>query len=155
MATSPRPPALFPDGVTNLDDTAGATSSDTPTTNTLTFSGLSSSTDYIVQIWALDQQWNDGSTTFIWDTTAGTGGSATYLGNIVNDTSPAPTSNDDYSLTVTRTADGSGNLNFGFVTSSGGGQINGFEISAVPEPASFALVLSLGAALVVFRRRMR
>jgi hypothetical protein len=85
--------------------------------------------------------------------TAGTTG--TTLGPIATAYLPVPTGFDDpaYSATGTFTSDGSGVLTFSITGSGSRPMINGFQIAAVPEPSSVALIALGGFALIRRRRR--
>lgn len=66
----------------------------------------------------------------------------------------APTALSDYAHTMLGTSDGNGNLviQFAVGASANGGGVNGFEVNAVPEPATMTL-LALGGLGVLSRRR--
>ncbi|GAB5558758.1 MAG: hypothetical protein SynsKO_04050 [Synoicihabitans sp.] len=143
---------LVPNGVTGDVNTA-------PAQDMLTFTGLTPNTDYTIQLWSYDAQFNNNTDSYWWNTTAGTGANATYLGTITNFSSGnEPTKLDDYSFTTGVTSSELGELKFGLVVEAGSGQLNGFKLStvsgsAVPEPGSFALLLSLGTLGFVSMRR--
>lgn len=133
---------------------ASATSATTPTANAFTISGLQANTTYQIQLWSLDRSFNNGAVQYWWNTTSGTGASATLLGSITNSTSILPTSNDSYSVVGTVTSSATGTLSFGHVTTLGNGVLNGFVLSAIPEPSAFAALAGLFTlGFAAYRRR--
>ncbi len=121
--------------------------------DTLSISGLDPNTTYTLQVFALDKNFNDGATFTFYDTTGvTTGTNSNVLGMITNSTSPAPTSNNDFSIMFNITSDATGVIEIGQVASAGNGAINGFVL-AVPEPSSALLAAS--ALLFGLARRRR
>jgi hypothetical protein len=114
-----------------------------PFTMTLSGPGISANTEYDMTICSYYGAQARNTTI-----TAASGTTGTTLGPIafVN----PPTSLSDNSATGTFTSDGSGNLTL----SLGGSRpaINGFTITAVPEPSTTAL-LGLGGLTLIMRRR--
>jgi hypothetical protein len=119
-------------------------------TFTLTISGLTAGESYVFDAWS----WRDGlgsTQNVLYTPVNGTGGvadTATYL-------SAAPTSLSDYSVNMALTANGSGEVSVTISAGTYNGTvINGFQLSAVPEPATTAL-FAIGAAgmLGMVRRR--
>ena len=138
------------------EDLAGQlarTTSATPATtaaglSAFSISGLAANTQYSIQIWAMDATQNNGVVSAFYDTTVGTGASATLIGNtITNSNSPVLTDNNAYSTSGLVRSDENGVLRIGVTVTSGTGILNGFAISAVPEPSSLA---ALGLALLIF-----
>jgi hypothetical protein len=128
----------------------------TATTVTLQISQLDPSTDYSLQIWSNDPGYNNNAVYSWYDTTSGT--SAVLLGTITNKQPQTPAyypNNDAFSITTTVHSNSSGMIKLAQNDSMGNGVINGLVISAVPEPASAAV---LGIALLtagLSRRRSR
>jgi hypothetical protein len=136
-------PALYRDLFTALNETT--------TDTTFSLSGLDPSTAYNIEIWSLDRGFNSGAT-YTWvDTTVP--GSPVTIGTITNNTSATPASLSEFRVAATVTADASGVLRFGHNDSAGTGTINGFRISAVPEPGSLGLAAAAGGLLLGRRRR--
>lgn len=122
----------------------------------LEIAGLSANTQYDITFYSFDQ---NGSRTSVF--TDYTGGGDNLLGSITYSNpsgagSGNPTFDSEYSLTSVVTTDSSGRLIFGETEAGNAPVLNGFEISPVPEPSSFALAglgsLS-GLSLLAFRRR--
>jgi len=143
-----------------------------PNTNSLMVGGLAANTTYQIQIWSIDTRnsSNTGSYDWWYDSTKGTGSSAVLIGGIQNNTSttfaePPDTtaSNNLYSVTGYITTNSSGVFDLADVTGantinggSNSGLINGFTLSAVPEPSTYALMIGgLTALVVTIRRRQR
>lgn len=119
-------------------------------TLTLTISGLAAGESYVFDAWS----WRDGlgsTQNVLYTPVNGTGGvsdTATYL-------NAAPTSLSDYGVNMALTANGSGEISVTISAGTYNGTvINGFQVSAVPEPAATAL-FALGTAgmLGMMRRR--
>lgn len=148
---------LLEDLATNFNrlTSSSATASTTPTSTAFTISGLAANTSYSIKLWSLDRGFNNGAVQYWWNTTPGTGASALLLGSIINSTSVLPTDNNSYSVTATVTSSASGTLSFGHVTTAGNGVLNGFELSAIPEPSTYALLMVGVCALVYLRRKHR
>jgi hypothetical protein len=115
-----------------------------PFTMNLSGAGISANTAYDLTFWAFyGAQARDTTITAAGSTTG------TTLGPIAF-TNP-PTSLADNSASGTFTSDGSGNLDFSF--GAGRPALNGFTISAVPEPSATALLGFGGLALILRRRK--
>ncbi|MFA7343358.1 MAG: PEP-CTERM sorting domain-containing protein [Terrimicrobiaceae bacterium] len=117
--------------------------------------GLSANTAYNVTFYAYDND-NSGTSTFTNRTGLNTGDAGTTLGTITwtgGSTFNSSTPESIFSLTSTVTSDANGRLTFGVGASGVKGKINGFEISAVPEPGTWALLAFSLTAVIVLRRR--
>lgn len=150
---------LLRDGVTQIAGSTSSTPTSTnPTATTFSISGLTAGATYSIQIWSWNKG-NDAGTVFAWyDTTGGTGTgtSASLLGSITNTQNALPADNNSYSVSATVVADSSGTLSFGQVRSAGSGWMNGFVLSQIPEPSTYAfLVGTITLGCVVLRRRIR
>lgn len=120
-------------------------------TFTMTISGFTPGASYDFTAWS----WRDGLGTtqnVVYTPVNGTGGlaaTATYM-------NAAPTSLSDYSVNMALTANGSGEI---VVTLSAGTYngtvINGFQVSAVPEPTTSALVAVGATGMLGMMRRRR
>lgn len=168
---------LLQDGFTNIARTSapGTTTSEkntnaltaSPTTNTLSISGLAASTSYVIRIWAVDTRTASGSpvgSTWSWYDTTNGFASATLIGTLVQPNTATAnnaaflatlTNNNVYSVSATVTSTAGGVLNFGLVNGDSSGFINGFELSAIPEPASAAALFGLAAVGAFATRRRR
>jgi hypothetical protein len=119
-------------------------------TITLTISGLTAGESYTFEAWS----WRDGLATpqnVTYTPINGTGG----IADIASYTAAAPTSLSDSSVDMALTANGSGEIVLTVTAGTYNGTIiNGFQVSAVPEPATTAL-FTIGAAgmLGMLRRR--
>lgn len=126
------------------------------TTLVLQLSGLNPSTSYAVELFSYDNSNSSATVTFA-DMTAGSSGgtaSYTYAGGTSNFN--ATTSNDVFGRTLTATSTAAGVLTFGVTTTSSNNsqaELNGFQISATPEPSSLAISIGAGALLLARRRR--
>jgi len=123
----------------------------------LKLTGLSLSTDYTIRLWSVNPG-NDNNSVFEWfnntPQTFTMQGSEASLGTITNKSTPAPTSNTDYSVFGTVRTNQSGELYFRHSATAGTGSLNGFELTAIPEPSTvMALVVGGALVLVVHRRR--
>lgn len=112
----------------------------------ITITGLLFSTDYNVRIWS-------------WDDSTSNNPEATWNGNSLTfPNSPDPASLNNYVVAFTATTDNMGTLVLqgrGVDEQSNNVFINGFELTAVPEPGSLAL-LGLGLLTTIeFIRRKR
>ena len=120
-------------------------------TLTLTGPGVAASTDYILTFYAYDSGDNSRRTGI-----AGISGTTgTTLGPVINLATGVPDTLDEYAVTGTFTSDGAGTLTFGIDGLPGGGErtvLNGFQLEAVPEPSTTAL-LGLGGLALILRRR--
>jgi|GEM_PF-4749841 len=144
---------LLEDLATNFNRTTYVDSTTRPGSDTFTISGLSANTTYSIRLWSLDRAFNNGTVMHWYNTTGGTGASSVLIGTVTNSTSPIFSSNTDYSTFGTVTSDSSGVIRIGaLVQGTGSGQLNGFELSAIPEPSTYALLLT-GAGLLVWLRR--
>lgn len=115
----------------------------------LSFSGLTPNTQYVATFYSYDNS-NKGNDADFFDTTSG----SVAIGSILGD-GTAPDSNTDNALTVTRSSSAAGLLSFREVSQvvSQATTLNGFQISVVPEPSTWALLLTSGVVLVFLRRR--
>ncbi|MCF7854039.1 MAG: PEP-CTERM sorting domain-containing protein [Candidatus Pacebacteria bacterium] len=118
---------------------------------TLTFSGLTPGQRYELQLWSWDGYWMNytGSETTTW-----------YLGDdltpIVEHTRPyntAPSVNGEYSFITDFLSGPSGSVTLKGEGANQDVPINGFILTAVPEPASFVVLLLAGLTLSLRRRR--
>lgn len=112
---------------------------------TLSIAGVTPNTDYDVTVWSYDMDNIFSPTPTLWTPAGITTGSS---GSVVNIATPFPTTLNDYSTTL-RVRSTTGTLDiFGTTTGGAGGtRINGFSLSAVPEPATTALA-GLGALVI-------
>jgi hypothetical protein len=113
----------------------------------VTIDGFDPNTQYTIKAYSYDSG-HPIVTTKFW--AAGTG---TLLGTV--SLAGAPVDNDSFSTTFNLTSDSNGQLAFTVTATWDGGyltRLSGFEVSAVPEPASIAL-LGLAAPAVLARRR--
>ena len=122
----------------------------------LEVAGLSANTQYDITFYSFDE---NGSRTSLF--TDYTGGGDSSLGSITYSNpsgagSGNPTFDSEYSLTAEVTTDSTGRLIFSETEAGNAPVLNGFEISAVPEPSSLALA-GLGGfgglSLLAYRRR--
>ena len=120
-------------------------------TLTLTGPGVAASTDYILTFYAYDS----GDATRRTGIAGISGTTGTTLGPVISQGTGVPDTLDEYAVTGTFTSDGAGTLTFGIDGLPGGGErtgINGFQLEAVPEPSTTAL-LGLGGLALILRRR--
>jgi hypothetical protein len=124
----------------------------------LSITGLNQNTPYSLTLYALDATNNGGNAPTTFTFTETTGGASNPIGTI-SETGfqQQPTSNGQFSLTVTLTSDSTGQIKVRELSSTSGQQkralLNGIELSAaVPEPGSVAL-LGLAGATLLRRRR--
>jgi hypothetical protein len=111
---------------------------------TLTIEGVTPNTDYDLKLWSYDAAQFFSSTPTVWSPQGATTGTE---GTIVNFASPRPDSLDDYSTTIRVRSSTSTLTIFGTTTSGfGGTRLNGFELTAVPEPAAAVVA---GTAVVL------
>jgi hypothetical protein len=124
------------------------------TQTTLSISGLAPLTTYQVRLWTHNRN-NDNNSWFAWwNTTNGTGASASLVGSLQNVATPTYTSNTQFSVIGSVLSDAGGVIRFGQVVGSGGptGIINGFQV--IPEPSTYAMLAgALALGLVAWRRR--
>lgn len=128
---------------------------DTADSFTLTVEGLEASTTYDVTFYAFDgNNFTDRSQTYapVGDTQ---GQTAVATFGSINNSGAIPDELSDYAVTVRLTTNANGSFSYSVTGTTGNGQfpaLNGFEVNAVPEPASMALLAS-GAAMMFVRRR--
>jgi len=142
---------FFRDGITGNDN--GGKEID------FAFSGLMADSDYELTFWAWDNTFNnDDVTAQIMNTTDG----GSTLSGSIDLTGTAPTSLSELQTTFTITSSASGTISldfFGVQTSdtaiSRGLMVNGFEITAIPEPTTFAWLVALSTFGLVVNRRKR
>src|SRR5690606_30887667 len=124
----------------------------------LTLSGLDANTEYDVQIWSLDPQYGGTETFTWWDLSLydseDSESEPVLIGEIINQTSPTPTSNDAFSTIGRLTSNAAGELILSQTATAGDGAINGLTISLVPEPGSMMLLGLGGLGLMARRRRI-
>ena len=103
----------------------------------LSIAGVAPNTDYDVTLWSYDMDNIFSPTATGWGPAGATTGTS---GSVTNIAEPYPTTKSDYSTTI-RVRSSSTTLEmFGTTTSgSGGTRLNGFALTAVPEPSSMAL----------------
>jgi hypothetical protein len=112
---------------------------------TLSGEGISANTDYEIKFWGYDAG-NDVDFSFI-----STGTTTGTAGPIVNGVgADNPVTFDDYTATGTFTSNAAGELEIG--VSGSNPTLNGFQLTAVPEPTTTAL-LGLGGIALILRRR--
>jgi hypothetical protein len=114
-------------------------------TLTLSGPGISASTDYDLTFWAFYGA--EARNTTIAGASGTTG---TTLGPIAFDNPPTSLSDNDASGTFT--SDGSGNLTFTIGGTNNRPALNGFTLTAIPEPSA-ATLLALGGLALIRRRR--
>jgi len=135
-----------------LRDGAARTKQTSAGDYTFRLSGLLPNFPYSIRIWSGDST-ADVGTTFSWfDTTSG----SNLLGTVFNGPNNplTATTNEDYSVFGNVTSNATGALLFGVTSSNGSataGFVNGFVVTAVPEPGALALVSF--AAFGLFARR--
>lgn len=144
---------LLRDLFTNVNETTNGT--------TIYLSGLAANTPYQIKLFSYDNS-NANSLFAYYDTTATTGvggtktgtGTGTLLGQFNNQSGAGtyPNDNNDFSLTATVTSSATGFISLGHTSSLSGGAVNGFELTAVPEPSS-AMAFVSGLAFLIVRRR--
>lgn len=119
---------------------------------TLSGPALSANTDYVLEFWVFNE---GGARDSEFSGQLGTTGPVLASGGPGGDygdsgETPAGFNDPNYYLTGTYTSDGSSVLTIGIA--DGRPQLNGFRITAVPEPTSLAL-LGVGGLLIARRRR--
>ena len=144
----------IPSGANQIDDLYRDFIFSQGTSITIAISGvgIAADTEYELTFYAYDS--GEPRRTAVAGTAGTTGTKLEGFGG----STTAPTTLDQYALTGTFTSDSTGNLTF-LVDGSGPAPgtagrsaINGFEISAVPEPSTTAL-LGLGGLALILRRR--
>ena len=119
---------------------------------TFTFSGLQTNTEYEGLFWVFDSESGNSGKNIDFTTSGGSGGGTT---SVTTDNTDA--SNNPYSLVnFFSTATGTGTVVMDHTGGAGGAVsfVNGFELTVVPEPSSFALLAGMfGLTWVMLRRR--
>lgn len=125
---------------------------------TLTLSDLNAGEQYGLRLWFYDYSFNNNQVQYYSNLTSG---AASYLGALTNHTgnSFVPTGLYDsrYSLSVTLTANQSGQIMVSFFNAAAASKINGFELTQspqVPEPVTMGQLI-IGGLLVASLRRWR
>ena len=118
---------------------------------TLSIAGVTPNTDYDVTLWSYDEDNIFSPTPTTWGPAGSTTGTS---GSMQNFADPYPTDLSFHRATIrvhstTSTLDVFGTTTGG----SGGTRLNGFELSAVPEPCA-AILLAIGTAIAPSRRRL-
>jgi len=119
----------------------------------LEIAGLSANTEYDITFYSFDE---NGSRTSVF--TDYTGSEDSLVGSIAYSNlsgagSGDPTFDSEYSLTAEVTTDSAGRLIFSDTEAGNAPVLDGFQISAVPEPSSVAMAGLGGLSLFMFRRR--
>jgi hypothetical protein len=115
---------------------------------TADISGLTAGQQYDIRIYSYDYNNGTGLKTVTFTPISGTTGLAgvtTYTPGVT------PLTNQESSALMTWTANGTGHLVFTISDDSAFSRINGFELTAVPEPSA-AAALVLGAGMLLARR---
>ena len=118
---------------------------------TLSIAGVTPNTDYDVTLWSYDEDNIFSPTPTTWSAAGSTTGTN---GSIENFADPYPTDLTFHSTTI-RVHSTTSTLDiFGTTTGgSGGTRLNGFELSAVPEPGA-AMLLTIGVMIAAGRRKL-
>lgn len=145
---------LVQDLITSFNHTNGDANTDTPSSTAFSVSGLDANTSYNMRIWALDKGNNNPVKAGLFD--MNTSGGPSLIGDTItsSNSTTSPSDNNAFSTFGEVITDGTGTLNIGYVANFGStGNLNGFELSVVPEPSTFVLLAGALAFGVVARRR--
>lgn len=116
-----------------------------------TFSNLNASTAYQFTFYSYDKNNSNGN---VWTQTFTAPGASGFISWGTG----APSTNSQYAVTITATTDNTGSIVWTQASSGSGNTftvLNGFEIAAVPEPSTWALLaVSLTTVMVLRRRRL-
>lgn len=141
--------ALYQDALINnldLNDGSGLN---------LSIQGVAPNTPYKLKLWSYNAENTIYSTPTSFGPRAGSNTTGT-TGSVTQFATPLPTTLDDYSATITvSSATGTLDIHAASTDNFGGTRLNGFELSAVPEPAAASLAGIAAVLLGGHRRKSR